>query len=54
MKEFRNMLIDSSRITGSNVRNFYNLNLNDYDGILFPGWFGIESISLISHLKAKT
>ena len=41
MKESRNMIIESSRITRSEVRDLKDLILNDYDGIVFPGGFGV-------------
>ena len=41
MNETRNVLIESARIARGNVKPLAQLNVNDYDAIIFPGGFGV-------------
>jgi len=39
-KESRNVLIESARIARGNIKALTELNVNDFDAVLFPGGFG--------------
>ena len=39
--ETRNMLVESMRITRKEVYSLENLQVNDYDGVVLPGGFGM-------------
>lgn len=41
MKEHRNMIIESSRITRTDVKNIKELDVKNYSGLVFPGGFGV-------------
>ncbi len=40
MEEQRNILVESARIARGNIKALSELNVADFDGILFPGGFG--------------
>ncbi len=41
MPETRNVLIESARIARGNIQPLNNLDLRDFDALLFPGGFGV-------------
>ena len=41
MPEKRNVMNESSRIARGSIKDLVNLDLNDFDAILFPGGFGV-------------
>ncbi|MCW3788562.1 isoprenoid biosynthesis glyoxalase ElbB [Plebeiibacterium sediminum] len=41
MQQTRNVLIESARIARGNIKDISELNVDDYDGIIFPGGFGV-------------
>lgn len=40
MKEHRNVMLESARITRSQIEDIANLNAEDFDGLALPGGFG--------------
>ncbi len=41
MDETRNVLIESARIARGNIKEIEELDVNSFDGIIFPGGFGV-------------
>jgi len=41
MKESRNVLIESARIARGNIQNLEHYKASDFDGLIFPGGFGV-------------
>lgn len=43
MNESRNVLVESARLARGNVQDLTELNVNDFDALIFPGGFGAAS-----------
>ena len=41
MQQTRNVLVESARIARGNIKDISELNIKDYDGVIFPGGFGV-------------
>ncbi len=41
MKETRNVLVEAARIARGNIQDLAHFKLSDFDGVIFPGGFGV-------------
>jgi enhancing lycopene biosynthesis protein 2 len=41
MKETRNVLVESARIARGNIKDLSQFKASDFDGVIFPGGFGV-------------